>query len=115
MPRRPADTVSNRTLSAEAAASAALLLIQHHAVWEGLTTLALISETAEAQRHLGMHAVGQAICDVLDEMRISDEDADRAVQLMNTLDSTARTWAGLAHGAQPGGPRLGAACTPVNA
>ena len=95
--KRPPDAVSNRTLSAEAAASAALLLIQHHAVWEALTTLALITETADARRDEGMEAVGKAICDVLDDIKMSDVDADRAVQLLNNVDSTARTWAGVAH------------------
>ena len=95
--KRPPDIVSSRTLSAEATASAALLLIQHPAVWEALTTLALLTETADARRHEGYEAVGRAICDVLDELHISDVDADRAVQLLNGVDTTARSWAGIAH------------------
>ena len=97
MAKRPPDAVSNRTLSAEAAAAAALLLIQHPAVWECLTTLAHITQTIEDHRHAGLHAVGQAICDLLDDLHISDADADRAVQLLSNLDTTARTWAVMAH------------------
>ena len=96
-PKQP-DAVPTRTLTAEAAAAAALAMIQHPAVWEALTTLALISETVDARRHQGMAAVGEAVCQVLDEVAISDVDANRAVQLLGSVDSTARTWATTAYG-----------------
>ncbi len=94
---KPLELVPTRTLTAEAAAAAALALIQHPAVWEALQCLALITETIEARRHQGMQSVGQAVCDLIDEVEISDVDANRAVQLLTTLDSTARTWATVAY------------------
>ena len=97
MGRRPPDAVNTRTLTAEACASAALAMIQNPAVWDALTTLALITETAEARRSEGLHAVGEAILDVLQEIQLSDADADRAMMLITAVDSTARTWAAVAH------------------
>ena len=97
MARRPPDLVNNRTLTAEACASAALALIQHPAMWEALTTLALITETALARRSEGMDVVGMEIIRIIEEVPITDIEAERAVELLSTVDNTARTWARLAH------------------
>ena len=111
MARRPADVVQTRLLVAEAAASASLALVQQAAFWEALTCLALVTETAEARRAEGMEAVGIAICDVLDNMTLTEADAELAVQLLNVCDHAARTWSAVAHPtlSSPNSPPRGAA------
>ena len=97
MSKRPPDAVDTRLLAAEAAASAALALIQHPAVWEALTCLALVTETVDARRHEGLHMVGAAVVDVLEHMTLTEHEAERAVALLNVVDHAARTWASIAH------------------
>ena len=97
MGRRPPDAVDTRLLAAEAVASAALALIQHPAVWEALTSLALVMETAQARRLEGLHAVGEAVVEVLQDLDLADVDADHAARLLDVVDHAARAWAAIAH------------------
>ncbi len=101
---RPPSVVDTRLLSAEACASASLALIQQPVFWEALTTLALITETIEARRGEGLYNVGEAVCQIIDEIAMTEREAEQAVQLLGTVDSTARTWAAIAHLIPPGRP-----------
>ena len=99
MPRDPRspEIVSTRLLTAEASASAALALIQRPALWEALTTLALLLETVQA-RH-GEHPVtlGNELLTLIREAPITEGEAEQAVALLNSMDVATRTWAAVAH------------------
>ena len=99
-PRQP-ELIPTRLLTAETCASAALALIQHPALWEALTTLALLLETLEARRGEHLMTLGHELISLLDSAPTSETEADQAITMLATLESAARTWAIMAHPPAP--------------
>ena len=98
---RPATLVSDRTLAAEACAASALALLQQPALWSALHTVSLMQEAAEEYER--PDPLGAALADLLTGAMLTGPETTRALDLLETLDRTARNWAALAFpGARPG-------------
>lgn len=93
---RSHELVSQRTLTAEACAAASLALVQNPALWEALTTLAVLLETIEA-RGIAHPTLARDLLEILAVAGVDGAGAEVAVQLLDAVDATARTWGALAH------------------
>jgi len=99
--KAPAELVSPRFLAAEAAASAALAIVQTPAIWSAIHTMALLLETTEepAMSEGRMNA----IADLVAGSMIEQAEMTTAMEALDQLDRNARAWAMQAHpGARPG-------------
>lgn len=103
--RAPPELVSTRFLAAEAAAGAALALVQSHAVWSSLQTMALLLEAHEEPAM----SDGQmaALAELVEGSMIEPKDMTAALNALDVLDRNARSWGEQAHPhARPGVARL---------
>src|SRR5208283_4486204 len=86
----PQQSVSQRLLAAEAAASAALALVQCPTTWLALATLSLMQDAA--REYVGS-SLGDSLIDLLADAMTTPGEATEAHELFDLADHTARAWA----------------------
>ena len=101
----PPELVSPRFLAAEAAASAALALVQTPAVWSCLHTMALLLE-AHQEPSMSSNRMA-ALAELIEESMIKQPEMTTALDMLDCLDQNARRWSRHAHPlARPGVARV---------